>query len=95
MIFDNITRRCGHEEQIGFAGSFGDMTGISDERAAIMTDQYDKSVERAINKAKRKLCHSCLKQLSEEAIRKELDESSTGEAYRERQLKLLDGVHWR
>ncbi len=65
MIFKNIKRRCGHEEQIGIAGYCGQVEDIDNLR--------DKqTVWDNIKDAESKLCLPCLKNLSHEERKKEV-----------------------
>ncbi len=66
MIFIDIKRRCGHKEQIGIAGYSGRIEDIA--------DPADKQVcLGSVENAENKLCLPCLKSLSHEERKKELD----------------------
>ena len=73
MIFKNINRRCGHEEKIGIAGGYGDMTGISKERAKEMIDNHEETTAKNTREAESKLCVECFMQLSPEERGKEME----------------------
>ena len=72
MIYMTITRRCGHEEQIGIAGSYGDFGSITKEKIREINTKYETDVEKNIQEQKDKLCLPCLKTLSKEDQRKEM-----------------------
>lgn len=65
MIFKDIKRRCGHEEQIGIAGFSGELHNIP--------TKFQHEVMDNIKSAESKLCLPCLKALSKEAQREEMD----------------------
>lgn len=64
MHFQRIKRRCGHEEQVGFAGGYGDMTDISKEKTKEMIDDYDEATAKSLREAEAKLCVDCFMKLS-------------------------------
>jgi hypothetical protein len=72
MHYEKIKRRCGHEETIGIAGGYGDMTDISKERAKEMIDNYEQTTANNIKEAEAKLCIDCLMALSHDDRKKEM-----------------------
>jgi hypothetical protein len=65
MIFKNINRRCGHEEQIGIAGFSGTLDNIP--------DRFQDACLIGIMEQENRVCLPCLKKLSKEEQRKEMD----------------------